>query len=169
MDLTRVKPLPQVELLPMNQSRFYRTVWTDAAEVGKGFQRESSEFRPSAIAFMPCDIGIPVTSQRQSFRCASWRVWSARWTGRSSLSVASTSSVWFFSVTVELVAQAGTPVTTSMLSSTRWGCARLIRSIYGVDRTNQNIWAFLLGLCPPECTSAHAASAGDKVHSLFGS
>lgn len=69
LDMARVKPLPQVELLPMNQSRFYRTVWTDAAEVGKGFQRESSAFKPTAIAFTACEIGIPVTSQRQSFRC----------------------------------------------------------------------------------------------------
>ena len=71
IDLDQVKPLPQVDLLPVNQNNFLRTVWTDDAGLGKGFERLGSVFKPSAISFSAYDVGVPVTSQTQSFECAS--------------------------------------------------------------------------------------------------
>ena len=63
------EPLPQVTLLKLDNGAYYRTVWNDNAEIGKGFQRANNEFLPTAVAFTPAETADSVTKQSMELRC----------------------------------------------------------------------------------------------------
>jgi hypothetical protein len=47
----RTSVLPQVDYIPEGEYKYFRTVWTDSAQVGKGFNRMTNVFTTSAISY----------------------------------------------------------------------------------------------------------------------